>query len=148
MYWGFSLFFFKKLLKLLIWHFSISLIVHRRKNKKKVLNLDLFGYVIETLMFYILSSSFYSKSKDLNVHQNFPVTHCIFISLLYIWYVIKHGVPCFTSANTRRNVLFIESPKSFFFLIYCPTDAKMIRYGMKRSFLFFLSSSSQMIINS
>ena len=88
-------------------------------------------------MFHILSSSFSSKSKYLNVHQNYPVTHCIFISLLYIWYVMKHGVPSFTSANTRRNVSFIESPKSFFFLIYCPTDSKMVRYGMKRSFLFF-----------
>ena len=88
-------------------------------------------------MFSILSSSFYSKSKCLNVHQNYPVTHCIFISLLYIWYVKKHGVPCFTSANTRRSVSFIESPKSFFVHIYCPTDAKMFRYGMERSFLFF-----------
>ena len=88
-------------------------------------------------MFYILSSSFSSKSKYVNVHQNYPVTHCIFISPLYIWYEMKHGVPCFTSANTRRSVSFIESPKSFFFHIYCPTDAKMFRYGMERSFLFF-----------
>ena len=96
-------------------------------------------------MFHVLSSSFSSKSKYLNVHQNYPVTHCIFISLLYIWYVMKHGVPSFTSANTRRNVSFIESPKSFFVIVR-PTQ-RCLGMGWNALFsLFFLSS--QMVINS
>ena len=53
-----------------------------------------------------------------------------------VFHIRKHEKECFIYWVTEE--LFR----------YCPTDAKMFRYGMERSFLFFFFLSSQMIINS